>query len=553
MKLVTKLIISFSIIVVLIVIQSVITYNGVNSIGSEIEEIAEYQVPINTLMVDLQKDVLTEESLLLELVLAYKDHNEEEVKHIESELTKVEEETDEKCNQVMKLLDEAVGHSHEAHIKAEYIKIDNVVMKVCEEQKGFEDLLKKFEHDLESSDKSKMKEHLKEVKHLIHEMDEEISYSAHALGKLLEASTHQAEEDEHTLINMIFIMSIITVVFSFAIAFIVSRQLKKGITLIQDHISAVSINKDLTRKLNLKSKDEIADIADNLNLFLGSLRDLIGDTKTASSENASTAHELSTTSLSVGTNVEESVKVVDLTTTKAHDIMITINESIIEAEGSNKAITQTNKRLESTRAKVIDLTLSTKETAAIEVTLSQSMQTLSTDASEVKQVLNVISDIADQTNLLALNAAIEAARAGEHGRGFAVVADEVRKLAEKTQLSLTDINLTISTIVNSIIDISKKMSDNSKGMDSLTEQSREVEEMILSAFEEINAGVESSNKTVSDYKNTGNNIKSIVDDISKINEISSENARNVEEIAAAADHLNSMTDDLHAKLETFRT
>ncbi|SFP62538.1 methyl-accepting chemotaxis protein [Hydrogenimonas thermophila] len=115
----------------------------------------------------------------------------------------------------------------------------------------------------------------------------------------------------------------------------------------------------------------------------------------------------------------------------------------------------------------------------------EQLKSLSDTTVQIKEILGIISDIAEQTNLLALNAAIEAARAGEHGRGFAVVADEVRNLAEKTQKSLGEINITINTIVQSVEDVSSKMESNAESMSHLVEISKNSYSKLKDANENI--------------------------------------------------------------------
>ncbi|KAB3537832.1 methyl-accepting chemotaxis protein [Alkaliphilus pronyensis] len=228
---------------------------------------------------------------------------------------------------------------------------------------------------------------------------------------------------------------------------------------------------DLTTKLNIESTSNIGELAGNINEMLMKVRELIGQVSTANEKTLNFAKELEVNAEYIYDSSQEvanAITDIAAESTQQNEALLNVRDYTTEMKKGIEDILQQAKESQKISNNMVDTVKSSslvfekvveilQNNSNWSIDLSKKMQTLKEEVEKIQRITSFVTEISNNTNLLALNASIEAARAGESGKGFAVVANEVRKLAEQTAEFASDIEKIVDSISNNIIEISTEI------------------------------------------------------------------------------------------------
>jgi methyl-accepting chemotaxis protein len=377
-------------------------------------------------------------------------------------------------------------------------------------------------------------------------LDKMIEHQGNEVVKAGQRADHTVETGRYLIIGLL----LAAILLAAAISFYIVRSITKPAA------ELVSVNNrlaagDLTVEVLVTGRDEMGQLADSARSVIAGMRDILERVASTSSQVASASSQLQATAQQIATGAEEVAAQTGTVATASEEMAATSTDIARNCSMAAESSQQTSE-LANRGSAVVQETIAGMVRIAERVKQSaRTVESLGARSEQIGAIVGTIEDIADQTNLLALNAAIEAARAGEQGRGFAVVADEVRALAERTTRATKEISAMILAIQKETKEAVQSMSDGvvevEKGAES-SEKSGQALEAILVQINEVTMQIGQIATAAEEQSATS---REISNNVHQITGIMQGTARANRESMSAVDQLNRLSESLKQQISKF--
>jgi len=564
----SKLLLGFSVLMVFSIIIGLLGLRTSSGIMSNFQTVADKRLPETVLLEEINLNLANHRIWEVAFIMASTQHNTQ----MEADyLNKMQVEKD-NLAQLMTKLDGMLIDEGERKL---YQHLDEKLEKYYAVSEKLANLIKQDRiAEAISLIRSESRATYYEVGKSMDGLEKDIDDDIESMKNINSSSYSTSRNVNITLIVLSITLGLLT-------AFTISNSVAKGVKLVSEAATRIA-DGDLTiNKLVVASKDEIADMAKAVNKMIDNLKILINKTNAAAQQVAATSEELSATTQETTAAVQQVARAmeelasgntqqtesVNQTASAVEQLTGSISQIAKSSIDQNRNMNQASELVEQMARGIEEVAGNTQQVAQAAKTTSEAakiggkaieetidgmqaikdsvfdtavkIKELGDQSQQIGEIIQVIDDIAEQTNLLALNAAIEAARAGEHGKGFAVVADEVRKLAERSGKATKEIADLISSVqygtINAVKAMEKGTAQVEKGV-SLADNAGLALKNILETIHQANEQIESITAAIEQISAGSSEVVRAIDNVVVITK---ENSAATEQMAAGAKQVNS--------------